>query len=156
MLTQICRNLNNVFNIDSGDFGTYEIKATILNGSHAKYLLGSYIAIELRGGSSNNGSILNSGIYKITDDLITLENTMDEIWDGYIYQLAIPKGLIDLAEEIKINMKNTKQNNKKSENFGIYSYQKVTDKNGMVASWLQVYGNRLDEFRNRMFSEIRI
>lgn len=156
MLTEICRIINNAYNIDSGDYGTYEIKDNLLTGNDAKYLIGSYIAIECRGGSDNNGSILNGGIYKIKDDLITLDDVLNEKWDGYIYQCAIPKDLISLSEEIKENIKNTKQGNKVSEDFGVYSYQKATNKNGVILSWLEVYETRISQFKNRTFNDVRM
>lgn len=157
MITLVCRNLNNVFNIDSGDFDEYEIKGEVLTSKLGhKYLIGSYIAIERRGGAGKSGSILNSGVYKVTDDLITIPGSKDEKWEGYVFQCAIPSDLIELAQEIELNIKNTKQNNKTSENFGIYSYSKATNRNGVVASWSEVFATRLSAYRSRMFDEVRL
>lgn len=111
-------------------------------------LIGSYVRII--------GSTLNDGVYKIKDNLITLEGSSNEEFVGAICFLAVPLDFIELAEDIKDY--NTALADKptfgllKSESFAGYSYTLASGKNGQVASWKEVFSTRLDNFR-KMFEE---
>lgn len=106
-----------------------------------RYIKGQYIRII--------GSMLNDGVYMIEesiDNIITVTGLNNEIFEGYIMGLAVPKNFLSLAskiEEYKINNKNT---DIVSESLGNYSYSKATI-NGKVVTWENVFFDSLKPYR---------
>lgn len=140
MLENILKYLNNHF------YAWQEVGGFIINDNKIKvkanYVQGQYIRI--------TGSILNNGVYQIKNvegEMIELEGLTNEIFEGCIFGLAIPKDLLKLAEVIEEYEKENKKNNVISESFGGYSYTKATDKSGNIASWESVYFNALCKYR---------
>lgn len=141
LLLEVMRTIRNVFEIKS-ETGTFTIENEILTGFRNSYPVGTYILIERRK-QGFSGSLLNSGIYLVADELITLTGTKNEMWDGTIWLCSPPQDFIQLVNEIKKNIEQTPQSNKVSESFGIHSYSLATDKNGMIARWQKVYAEEL-------------
>lgn len=136
-----CRN----FFVDSIEKKTFEIKNNIID-TRDTYKIGQYIMV--------HGSILNDGVYKINDTLITLEGTQNEIFKGTVCGLAVPRDFIELANDIAafIDKNTSNSGNIISESYRGYSYTTATNKNGQVATWEDVFLQRLNVFR-KMFLE---
>ena len=89
------------------------------------------------------GSIFNDGIYKYPCTTL-----IDEEFNGQIWALAIPQEFITLVNQIQTyEENNTNPSNLSSESFGGYSYTKLTNKSGNVASWKEVFSSRLNTWR---------
>lgn len=141
MLTDICEYLNNYFIRER-----YDVTLTIEDGTFTSDVLqtGQYFRIV--------GSVFNDGIhqYPATD----LE---DERFTGSIWALAIPKNLIELADEIAAwqakygSIDSASMSPFNSESFGNYSYSKDSSANGSSGiganTWQAVYGSRLNKWR---------
>ena len=135
MLTEICAELRNWFVVPNGvHIQTY----TISGGSIAPLDFlqeGQYFRIV--------GSVFNDGVYQYPDTSLT-----DEVFEGAVWALAIPKSLLDLVAEIEDwSEKNASAQNTpyQSESFGGYSY---TLKNGADgATWKTVFASRLNTWR---------
>lgn len=117
-------------------FGTF----VITNGKASLPLLdGQYFRIV--------GSVFNDGVYKYNDDL----KLTDETFNGAVWALAIPKPVLDLAEEIEAwEAKNGEvaKGIYQSESFGGYAYTKATDAaTGGAMSWQTVFRSRLSAWR---------
>lgn len=140
MLENVLKFLNNHF------YMWQEIGGFVINGDKirvkANYLQGQYIRI--------TGSILNNGVYQVKSvegDTIEVEGLTNEIFEGCIFGLAIPKDLLTLVEHIEEYEKENKKSNIISESFGGYSYTKATDTSGNIANWESVYFNDLCKYR---------
>lgn len=142
-LEEVLRYINNRFDKDAHDCpygskcGTFEVK----NGSlDADWLADrQYYWIE--------GSLFNDGLHMHPDDELR-----DEVFDGRIITLAIPKQVVEIAGEID----NWAQTNAKalngpyqSESFGGYSYSLAGNGGGDVptSEWQAKFGPRLRQFR---------
>lgn len=139
MLENVLSHLKNWFLIPDGVHGgTYKI----LNGYIELPFLqdGQYYRI--------CGSIFNDGLHKYgdTDDILT-----DEEFTGTIWALAIPKAVIDLAENIAEWQKKNGEASKNplaSESFGGYSYSKATDAaTGGAVTWQSAFRVELNQWR---------
>ena len=139
MLENVLSHLKNWFVVPDGVHGgTYTIKNGTLN---LPFLLnGQYYRI--------CGSIFNDGLHKYGDaeDILT-----DEKFTGTIWALAVPKAVIDLAEEIKAwESKNGEASRSpyNSESFGGYSYSKATDSaTGGDVTWQAAFRVQLNQWR---------
>ena len=93
------------------------------------------------------GSIFNDGVYK-NDDKLQLT---DELFDGAVWLMAVPREIVDLANEISDwNKKYGEAINTpyQSESFGGYSYSKASGgSNGSSPSWQSVFNSRLNKWR---------
>jgi len=134
MLETILRHLNNWF--------VHEIYAdtyTVANGGLELPFLkhGQYSRVI--------GSVFNDGLHQYASS-----NLMPETFEGVIQSLAIPRAVIELANEIDEWVKknpaaSTPYN---SESFGGYSYTKATDPvTGSAAGWQTVFRARLNRWR---------
>ena len=167
------REVNNFFEITAEE-GEFTLSDGVIK-LEDNYLLNQFIAV--------TGSKLNNGIYLIAE--ITLEgdgdikyfytlesangieddNISDETFTGIIYGLAVPKDFIALVGEISktvnppaeegLNFGPTPGTGIVSERFGSYNYTLATDKNGMPATWQDLFRNKLNKFR-KMFNEVKI
>ena len=137
MLEQVLMNIRNWFTVDGGiHSGTFTIK----DGGIALPFLanGQYFRII--------GSVFNDGLHQYpAADLV------DEEFSGAIWALAIPKAVIDLANEIqKWQGKNGEASVSpyQSESFGGYSYSKATDaETGGAVTWQSAFKQQLSAWR---------
>ena len=141
MLNELCMEIKNFF--DKGQAKFYG-KITIEDNSitNAEFLNaikpGQYFRIV--------GSVLNDGVYCFNEELL-LE---DEVFNGSIWLMAIPKSFLALANEIeKWQEENEKALNSpyQSESFGGYSYSKASGRNGGSLSWQDAFATRLNIYR---------
>ena len=137
MLEQVLMNIRNWFTADGGIYsGTFTIK----DGGIALPFLanGQYFRI--------CGSLFNDGLHQYPED-----DLVDETFNGTIWALAIPKAVIDLADEIQ----NWQEKNGEasvspyqSESFGGYSYSKATDaETGGAVTWQSAFKKQLSAWR---------
>ena len=139
MLEQILDHIHNYF-IKDVYRGEYEIAANTIN---LPFLVnGQYFKIV--------GSVLNDGLYEYpTNEL------QDEIFEGEIWALGIPRAIIRLSEEIDDWVEKYGEqvaSPYQSESFGGYSYSKKSSNNQSsnhsdVFSWQDVFRSRLNHWR---------
>ena len=136
MLTEICAELRNYFEVPNGrHFGKFEISG----GSIAPLDFlqdGQYFRIV--------GSVFNDGVYQYPATSLT-----DEAFDGAVWEMAVPPTLISIAAEIEEynNSDAGKASPYTSENFGGYSYTKATDASGAPIGWKKAFASRLNQWR---------
>ena len=137
MLEQVLMNIRNWFSVDGGIYsGTFTIKD---GGITLPFLAnGQYFRI--------CGSVFNDGLHQYPEDDLT-----DETFNGTIWALAIPKAVIELADEIgKWQEKNGEAASSpfSSESFGGYSYSKSTDaETGGAVTWQSAFKQQLSAWR---------
>ena len=137
MLEQVLMHIRNWFPVKGGiHSGTFTIKD---GGITLPFLAdGQYFRI--------CGSVFNDGLHQYPED-----DLVDETFNGTIWALAIPKAVIDLADEIQ----NWQEKNGEasvspyqSESFGGYSYSKATDSaSGGAVTWQTAFRSRLNAWR---------
>lgn len=136
MLTEICAELRNYFEVPNGrHFGTF----TISGGSIAPLDFlqeGQYFRII--------GSVFNDGVHQYPSADLT-----DEVFHGAVWAMALPPSLIALSAEIEEYNKSDagKASPYTSESFGGYSYTKATDASGAPISWQKAFASRLNQWR---------
>ena len=136
MLTEICAELRNYFEVPNGrHFG----KFTIRGGSIAQLDFlqdGQYFRII--------GSVFNDGVHQYPAFDLT-----GEVIKGAVWAMAVPPTLIALAAEIEEYNKSDagKASPYTSESFGGYSYTKATDANGAPIGWRKAFASRLNRWR---------
>ena len=137
MLEQVLMNIRRWFPVEGGiHSGTFTIK----DGGIALPFLanGQYFRI--------CGSVFNDGLHQYN----VLDLT-DETFTGTIWALAIPKAVIELADEIqKWKEKNGEASVSpyQSESFGGYSYSKATDaETGGAVTWQSAFKQQLSAWR---------
>lgn len=90
------------------------------------------------------GSVFNDGLHQWPSDDLT-----DEVFDGEVWALAVPKAVQDLATEIQDWC--TKYGDAvgpyTSESFGGYSYTRGTSSDGTAAGWQDAFRKRLNRWR---------
>ena len=137
MLEQVLMNIRNWFPVKGGiHSGTFAIKD---GGITLPFLAnGQYFRI--------CGSVFNDGLHQYPEDDLT-----DETFNGTIWALAIPKSVIELADEIqKWQEKNGEAASGiyQSESFGGYSYSKATDaETGGAVTWQSAFKKQLNAWR---------
>lgn len=129
-------------------YKTYESNTfAISNGvitTQGKYLVGQYIKIE--------GSILNDGVYKVESmdsNKINIKELQDEVFEGCIFGLSVPKGFIDLSTKIQEFLDNpkAKPTDISSESFNNYSWSKGKKTNGANITWNDVFRDDVYSYR---------
>ena len=136
MLTEICAELRNYFEVPNGrHFGKFEISG----GSIAllDFLQdGQYFRII--------GSVFNDGVHQYPVPDLT-----DEVFNGAVWAMAVPPAVIDLASEIEEynNSDAGKPSPFTAESFGGYSYTKATDASGAPIGWQKAFASRLNQWR---------
>ena len=136
MLTEICAELRNYFEVPNGrHFGKFEISG----GSIAPLDFlqdGQYFRIV--------GSVFNDGVYQYPATSLT-----DEVFEGAVWSMAVPPAVIDLAAKIKEY--NDDPNNAPSgivsESVGGHSVSRATNTRGVVAGWRSVFADDLNRWR---------
>ena len=137
MLEQVLMNIRNWFTVDGGiHSGTFTIEG---GGITLPFLLtNQYFRIV--------GSVFNDGIHQYPAVDLT-----DETFTGSVWALAVPKAVIDLADEIqKWQEKNADALSSpyQSESFGGYSYSKSTDaETGGAVTWQSAFKQQLSAWR---------
>lgn len=137
MLEQVLMNIRNWFPVDGGiHSGTFTIED---GGITLPFLAdGQYFRI--------CGSVFNDGLHQYN-----VLDLVDETFNGTIWALAIPKAVIELADEIgKWQEKNGEAASSpfSSESFGGYSYSKATDaETGGSVTWQSAFNKQLSAWR---------
>ena len=137
MLEQVLMNIRRWFPVEGGiHSGTFTIEG---GGITLPFLAdGQYFRI--------CGSVFNDGLHQYN----VLDLT-DETFTGTIWALAIPKAVIELADEIqKWQEKNGEASVSpyQSESFGGYSYSKATDaETGGAVTWQSAFKQQLSAWR---------
>ena len=137
MLEQVLMNIRNWFPVKGGIYsGTFTIED---GGITLPFLAnGQYFRI--------CGSLFNDGLHQYPAD-----GLVDETFNGTIWALAIPKAVIELADEIgKWQEKNGEAASSpfSSESFGGYSYSKATDaETGGAVTWQSAFKKQLSAWR---------
>lgn len=106
------------------------------------YLVGQYVRIV--------GSIVNDGIYQIetyTSGKITIIGLTDEVFEGTIYGLSVPKDFIELESKIETYNNKNVISNKSSEGFNNYSVGYAKDKNGKPLQWQEIFKSDINIYR---------
>lgn len=138
MLTEICAELRNYFEVPNGrHFGKFNISGGRI--TPLDFLKdGQYYRIV--------GSALNDGVYK-NDGCGVLT---DEEFDGSIWAMSVPPAVVALADRIKEYMDSdaAKPTPFVSESFGGYSYSKGQNAAGAANnSWQAVFADELRKWR---------
>ena len=137
MLEQVLMNIRNWFPVKGGIYsGAFTIKD---GGITLPFLAdGQYFRIV--------GSVFNDGLHQYPAADLT-----DETFTGSVWALAVPKAVIDLADEIqKWQEKNAEALSSpySSESFGGYSYSKSTDaETGGAVTWQSAFKQQLSAWR---------
>lgn len=138
MLERVLRHIHNRFERECYS-GSFSIEDGELG--RVKPQEGQYYWIE--------GSIFNEGLHQHPAADLT-----DEQFDGAVYLLAIPRGLVELAERISDwTEKNTDTLDSpyQSESFGGYSYTKASGSTssdgGGLDGWMLHFRNELNPYR---------
>lgn len=136
MLEQILVHLHNWFQTDIYP-GTYAIE----NGDITLDFLqpGQYFRI--------CGSVFNDGLYQYGPGMKVLT---DEVFDGTVWALAVPKAVVELAGEIEAWQKKygvVMDSPYTSESFGGYSYTKAGGAGDGTGGWQATFRARLSPYR---------
>ena len=137
MLEQVLMNIRRWFPVDGGiHSGTFTIED---GGITLPFLAdGQYFRI--------CGSVFNDGLHQYN-----VLDLVDETFTGTIWALAIPKAVLELADEIgKWQEKNGEAASSpfSSESFGGYSYSKSTDaETGGAVTWQSAFKQQLSAWR---------
>ena len=135
MLTEICTHLHNFFARDEDKH--YQKGITIADG-----ILTPSFDIKQNQYYRIIGSTFNDGVHKFGDDTDVLT---DEVFDGSVWLMAVPKSFLDLVSEIEdYQAKYGQANPYVSESFGGYSYSKA---DSASTSWQHAFGTRLNAWR---------
>lgn len=134
MLETVLQNLNNWFLVPDG---VHAGEFTVQGGQITLPFLqtGQYFRVV--------GSVFNDGLHQYS-----VADLTDETFTGSVWALAVPKAVIELAEEIDAwQTKNGDPGPFTSESFGGYSYSKATNASGMAVGWQDVFKSRLNDWR---------
>lgn len=134
MLETVLQNLNNWFLVPDG---VHAGEFTVQGGQITLPFLqtGQYFRVV--------GSVFNDGLHQYP-----VADLTDETFTGSVWALAVPKAVIELAEEIDAwQTKNGDPGPFTSESFGGYSYSKSTNASGMAVGWQDVFKSRLNDWR---------
>lgn len=141
-LSMFCKEIRNWFDKERY-FGTFEVKDGVFNMSGVNIAENQYYRIV--------GSVFNDGVYKHPATGLT-----DEVFDGAVWTMAVPQGVLDLLEEINAwvdKYANDAQANGPytSESFGGYSYTKAggagTGDANDPTTWMGHFRGRLNRWR---------
>lgn len=135
MLSELCKELNNWF-CTKKYFGEFTIDNGVLTVPEIQN--DQYFRIV--------GSVFNDGVHQYP-----AEGLKDETFNGAIWAMAVPDEVIALSEEIdewkaKYETEET-MSPYQSESFGGYSYTKASGASGGTATWRDVFGSKLNNYR---------
>ena len=141
MLSELCRELKNWFEKDKL-FGEFTISGGTITIPELQ--TGQYFRIV--------GSVFNDGVYSYP-----ASNLTDEVFDGAIWLMAVPKEVIILSQEIDDwnqmygGIDSEAMSPFASESFGGYSYSKsgggASDGAGNAGTWRGAFASRLNMWR---------
>lgn len=141
MLSVLCREIKNWFETEKL-FGDFVINDGTLTLEKAQE--GQYFRIV--------GSVFNDGVYQYP-----ALNLSDEVFNGAIWLMAVPKEVIDLSNEIDEwnslygGIDSALMSPYNSESFGGYSYSKSgggsSDGTNKAGTWQGVFASRLNQWR---------
>lgn len=148
-ITEICLYCKNFFLKDHENSiyaGTYVIENGMIYP--VNFLkVGQYFYI--------HGSVLNNGVYQYTGEAIA--ELQDEIFDGSVWEMAVPPAFLKLCEEITAwRAKNESADSQNMKPFssesvsGVYSYSKAgtgSSESGGIMTWQDAFKSRLNKFR---------
>ena len=145
-LTSLCTYLKNWFNREQPSiYGEF----TILNGNITTLSFldaiqdGQYFRIA--------GSVFNDGVHMYTRDQNL--GLHDEVFNGAVYLMAVPKEVLDIATEIdawNAKYKDAVDSPFNSESFGGYSYSKTSasgESGQGGVTWQSQFASRLSSWR---------
>lgn len=89
------------------------------------------------------GSVFNDGLHQKGDG----KKLVDEKFTGQVWALAIPREVIELADEIAKWREQNPETDVVSESFGGYSYTRAAGGATSAAGWQGVFGPRLNTWR---------
>jgi hypothetical protein len=160
MLTALCKELRNWF-VKSRYFGTFTIHNGQLNvtdmTADGSLQDGQFFRVV--------GSVFNDGVYQYRETVEPTEEhpqtfdpvLQDETFDGAIWCMAVPKGVIDLASVIEAWQENygsvdsAAMSPFQSESFGGYSYNKgsagTDDGAQSTPTWRNVFASEINRWR---------
>lgn len=136
MLTEICMHLKNFF-VRNDEDKHYQKNIQIKNG-----VLTPSFDIKPNQYYRIVGSVFNDGVHQFgdTNDVLT-----DEVFDGSVWLMSVPKSFLDLVSEIEeYQAKYGQATPYASESFGGYSYSKS---DGAATSWQHAFSTRLNAWR---------
>ena len=151
MLTELCQELRNWFEKEK-HFGEFTIEGGQLADS--AYLQdGQYFRIV--------GSVFNDGVHKYEPNNANREVLTDEVFEGAIWEMAVPPTVISLSEKIAewcakyAGADSTAMSPFQSESFGGYSYSKSSysrsgssgGSSGSAPTWENVFADDLNRWR---------
>ena len=133
MLETILNHLHNWFPVKgAARAGTFEIVSGAFD--NVDFLKdGQYFRVK--------GSVFSDGLHRYPAYSLT-----DEIFEGEIWPLAIPKQIIELAEEIEAWREKNPETDKVSESFEEYSYTRASG-GGDIPGWQRAFAARLNPWR---------
>ena len=134
MLEKLLSELNNWFIVSEG---IYHDKFTVKGGTLVLPFLrnGQYFRVI--------GSVFNDGLYQYPASDLT-----DEVFEGTVWALAIPKEVLELSENIaKWQEQNGGNSPYISESFDAYSYTKAVTSKGKPLTWREAFAGDLKEWR---------
>lgn len=139
MLEEVMRYINNRFEKGGSLPGKYAVEGGFLEVPSLAD--GQWFWVE--------GSALNDGLHQYP-----AEDLQDEEFVGRVVPLAVPRGLVDLADEIEAWCDANAEamaGPYQSESFGGYSYTKASSLTGAATDagtgWQSVFGPRLRHWR---------
>lgn len=141
MLEQVMEYCNNYF-YKAKEVGRFSIVSGRIS-NRGVFKAGQYVRII--------GSDFNDGVYKIeslTDGKINIASLEDEMFEGAIVALAVPKSFLSIVKDIEAFESSASSGISPyiSESFENYSYTRAT-KDGKPLSWVDLYGDRLSQYR---------
>lgn len=138
MLERVLRHIHNRFDYAYLE-DTFEVSSGTFEVEGAQQ--GQYLWIE--------GSVFNDGLHQYP-----LSGLDDEVFDGRVVLLAVPKSLVDLADQISdwvTDNADVLDSPYQSESFGGYSYTKASgsDPSGgsLLSGWEAQFKGDLDPWR---------
>ena len=149
MLEILLSHLNNWFPAPGGKHtGTFEIVSGVLRADFLRE--GQYYRVK--------GSAMNDGLHQYGATASGENGTenadsfggRDEVFEGEVWALAIPRAVIALAEEIAAWREKNPETDKVSESFGGYSYARGTGPAGGTSpagGWQAAFAARLSPYR---------
>lgn len=144
MLTEICAEIRNYFNLDEdkilGEFA-------VIDGAITP-------AIDLDDGQYYRiiGSIHNDGVHKHGEEALTDEG----YFRGAVWKMRVPKSIIELSNDIAAwqtengSVQSANMSPYNSESFGGYSYSKnagAYSNSQSTVTWQSMFAKRLDPYR---------
>lgn len=133
MLEAVLNSLHNWFIIPgAARCGTFEVASGTLDVDFLQ--CDQYFRVE--------GSVFNDGLHQHP-----ASDMQDEVFNGTVYPMAVPRAVIELSDEIKTWCEKNPETDKVSESFGGYSYTRGStaqaSTNVSASRWETAFAGRL-------------